>query len=204
MVNLPANHLIAMLLVILAAGSMFGCGTSEKSRYYLLQSITATPPLRLPAGIGEPAVGVGPIKMAEYLNRPQIITRSSGQKLDLAEFDMWAEPLEQNFNGILAENLSSMLSTDRIVIYPWDRSSAPDYQVKVDVLRFQGEPNHSAVLEARWTVTGPRTGKLVLMRHSIVEKPCQAPGYEALVAAESQAVEDLSREIAEAIKEDWR
>ncbi|UCC31474.1 MAG: membrane integrity-associated transporter subunit PqiC [Phycisphaerales bacterium] len=44
---------------------------------------------------------------------------TSGHRLTLAEFDRWAEPLAFGFSRVLAENLSALLLTDRVLLFPW-------------------------------------------------------------------------------------
>ena len=53
---------------------------------------------------------------------------------------------------ILAQNLSILLQSDRMVAYPWEGNQRPTYQVQVEVLRF--EPNAEQLVElwARWSI----------------------------------------------------
>jgi uncharacterized lipoprotein YmbA len=146
------------------------------------------------------AIGVGPIKLPEHLDRPQIVTRSSSNQLRLAEFDRWAGPLQDDFSRILAENLSILLSTDRVSLYPWRRSVPIDFQVVVDVTRFDGELGGNALLIARWSVFRGRDKKVLFMERSRISETSRAQDYEAIVAAQSRALGQLSREIADAIK----
>ena len=129
-------------------------GVTQPSRFYLL----ATPPElereRSTDTAGRDlSVGVGPVVLPPYLDRPQIVTQASRHELDLAEFDQWAEPLEDNFTRVLAENLSVLLATDRIVVFPWRRSVLVDYQIAVNVIRFDAVHGES-MLVARWNVFG--------------------------------------------------
>ena len=48
-------------------------------------------------------IGVGPVTVPDYLDRPQIATRSSSSSLQFSEFDRWAEPLEKNLMRVLAD-----------------------------------------------------------------------------------------------------
>ena len=59
-----------------------------------------------------PVIGVGPITVPKYLDRPQIVTRSGRNQLALGEFDRWAEPLQDNVLRVLAENLAFLIPTD--------------------------------------------------------------------------------------------
>jgi hypothetical protein len=55
-------------------------------------------------------------------------------------------------------------------------------------------------LIARWAIVEGKEKKLVSVRKSTIIEPSGAKSYEAMVAADSRALEKLSREIAEAIK----
>jgi uncharacterized lipoprotein YmbA len=134
------------------------------------------------------------------LDRPQIVTQSSAHEVDLAEFHKWAEPLNENVSHVLAENLSALLSTDRIEEYPWRSSTPVDYQVTVDILQFDGIKGGEAVLVARWSLLGHDEKTILTTKKTNVIQHPTSQDYEALVEAMSQILMDLSREIAQAIK----
>src|SRR5262245_59454821 len=107
----------AVVLLSLAVGS---CGNTQPTRFYVLRAI-ADQPAAVPAkGI---AIGIGPITLPQYLNRPQIVTRVSGNQLAVAEFDQWGGDLNDNVTRALATNLSSLLETDRVFLFPWKDES---------------------------------------------------------------------------------
>jgi len=86
------------------------------------------------------------------------------------------------------------------MVYPGLRPSSVDYQIPVDVIRFDGPLGGDVSLVARWAIVEGKERKLVFTRKSTIIEPSGAKGYEAMVAADSRALEKLSREIAEAIK----
>jgi len=145
-------------------------------------------------------IGIGPVELPAYLDRQQIVTRVSPNELHLAGFDEWAEPLDDNFTRVLVENLSVLLSKNLFAIFPFRGSESIDYQVQVEVIRFDGSLAGDASLLVRWTIFGEDDKKLLLTRKSSFKEATGGPGYEALVAAQSRTVEALSREIARAIK----
>ncbi len=125
--------IIVCPLLLLAAG----CAGSKPSRFYMLSPVSGGPEGRAPASeCRDLAIGVGPVDFPEYLDRPQIVTRTGEDILKLAEHDRWAEPLDRNFTRVLAENLSVLLATDRVYIFPWSRSVQVTHRVSVHVSRF--------------------------------------------------------------------
>ena len=181
--------------------NVFGCGTSQPSHFYLLRAVSPASVSGLsemkPSSL---SFGVGPVTLPKYLDRPQIVTKTGGHEVELAEFHKWAEPLSENVSHVLAENLSALLLTDRIAQYPWPSSTAVDYQVTLDVLQFDGTMGGEVVLSARWSLLGGDEQTVFTTKKTRVTHRPTSQDYESLVEAMSQNLEDLSREIAEAIK----
>jgi hypothetical protein len=100
--------------------------------------------------------------MPPYLDRPQIVTRTSRAKLTLAEFDQWAAPLSDTIPRVLAENLSLLVPTERVILHPWPRTIDPDYQVIVEVFQFDQNPGGPVVLTARWSLLDRDAQELAL------------------------------------------
>jgi uncharacterized lipoprotein YmbA len=145
-------------------------------------------------------IGIGPVKMAEYLDESLIVTRTSDNELAKAQFHRWVGSFKDNFINVLADDLGSLLSTDRIYLYPWRASVPIDYQVSVDVVRCDGRLGDAAVLEARWSILKGTEKKLLRMHRSNIRETVTGGDYAALVAAQSRSVAKLSEEIATAIK----
>jgi uncharacterized protein len=191
---------IILLVCFIPAGCSFLEPKPDPSRFYALASLPRTgQTAQDAAGTNPLALGIGPIKFPGYLDRPQLVIRVSPNRFAVAENDRWAEPLEENFSRVLSQNLSILLQTDRIVAYPWERSQRPTYQIQVEVLRF--EPNAEQVVElwVRWTVLDDAK-KTIGLKESYLTKSARDKSTEASVAALSEAVADLSREIAGAIR----
>ncbi len=188
--------------LIMVSCSPFGAGTQHNTKYYVLSSMQseATPiqPIKSLPAVG---IGVGPIRMPLYLDRSDIVTRDSQNEVDIADFAQWAGPLQENFSRVLAENLSVLLATDKVSVFPFSRRKSTDYNVTVYVTRFDGMPGDKAYLRARWAILDRRRKESFFEKHTVVSHPTIGDSTEALVAAKSNTVADLSREIARAIIE---
>lgn len=191
---------ICTLLTVLAAG-LAGCAPTKPTRFYVLDSAAEQPIAKSASNM---AIGVGPITLPQYLDRPQIVTRVSGNQLELAEFDQWGGDIQDNITRTLATNLSSLLGTDRVSLFPSKNDAPIDYQIQVDVTAFEQAPNGESVLGAFWSVITPADGKVVLMRRSTFRTAAPAAtgnGYDAAVAAMSQNLQSLSQDIAKAVSD---
>lgn len=192
---------LALFLVALPACVNLGGATQQTTKFYVLNSLySAIGNIETKTALDKAVIGVGPVKLPEYVNRPEIITRTSNNELEVAPFARWAEPLESNLLRVLAENLTVLFSTDRVIVYPWKGTVSIDYQVALEVTRFDGELGGQVSLRARWTVLGDNGETLLLRRLSSLSTHGEANSYEALVATQSQLLADLSRQIGEAIQ----
>jgi uncharacterized lipoprotein YmbA len=202
------NHLQGLSILLFAFGiilgscSPFGAGTQRDAKYYVLSSMQSeATPVQPLADLSDIGIGVGPIRMPLYLDRSDIVTRGSSNQVEIAEFAQWAGPLQENFSRVLAENLSVLLSTDKVGIFPFVRRETIDYNITVYVTRFDGMPGDKADLRARWSILDSKRKKSLYEMHTIASHPTENDTTEALVAAKSSTVSELSREIAKAIVE---
>ncbi len=81
-----------------------------------------------------------------------------------AEFDLWAGALKDNLTNVLAENIGLLVPTERIYIYPWRLSEPMDYQIILDVVRFDGDLAKEAWLVVRWSIVGGKDKELLEVR----------------------------------------
>ena len=189
-------HLKAGLAAI-AMTTLIGCSASQPTQFYTLSGTDAVSegstekPMRL---------GVGPVYLPAYLDRPQVVTRSGANRMNVSEFDQWAEPLETTFQRVLTENLSQRLDTDRIASLPARRNVSLDRQVEVEVTRFDADEAGRVVLDARWRIFDGRGDRLLHRGRSLTEERVAAAGdYEQIAAAMSRCLGVMSGELADAL-----
>ncbi len=172
--------------------ALTGCAGSETVRYYVLSATLAGPS---GAAVRDIPVGVGPVELPEYLDRPQIVTRTSQNELNVADFDRWAESLKDNTIRVLAENLAMLLPSQRVSVYPWKRATPVDYQITVQVSRFDRMENGESVFAMRWRVLDGG-GRELLSRISTYRETPAGSDYAATVAAMNRNLEAFSRDVA--------
>ena len=195
--------LFRRLTVILVMGLFFldGClGRSQSPRFYTLSPITENKAMaKSDTPARDTRIGIGPIKLADYLDQSKLVTRTGDNRLVKAEFDLWAGALKDNLTNVLAENIGLLLPTERIYIYPWRLSEPMDYQIILDVVRFDGDLGKDAWLVARWSIVGGKDKEVLEVGRSSIREPVTGTDYDALVTAQSRALAKLSHEIVEAI-----
>lgn len=186
---------IALALALAAGGcSLLRSPSVPPTSFYVL---TATAERgEVPAG--RPlALGLGPISLPPYLNRPEMVRRATPNQLVFDEFNRWSEPLKDNVVRVLGTDLDLLLGLDRVIFYPWYSTTAMDYSVSVVVVRFEPQPDGVCVLDARWSIGNGR-GEQLANRDAHFERPADTPPHTAV--ALSALLADLSREIASAMR----
>jgi uncharacterized protein len=179
-----------------------GCASSPPSRFYTLSS-SVDRPADLSAGQTEikQLFSVGPVDIADYLDRPQIVTRTSETQVSFSEFERWGGSLKTEVNRVLVENLSALLAKEGLMAVPW-RSVYRGKLVAVPITIFSldGAPGGSLSLQARWAVLGKDTKTVEVARESTFVLPVAGTDYQSIVRAMSEALGKLSSDIAPAVR----
>jgi uncharacterized lipoprotein YmbA len=184
------NNLVAFAFVALFAA---GC-TSAPSKFYTLNSTAK--------GDGKSqenyAIAVGPVSIPMEVDRPQFTIQSSANRIEIDEFNRWAEPLSSNIARIVARDLAVLLGTPRViaVIMPYFDAA---YRVTIDIQRFESAPGKSAQIEAVWVVRKSSNGKSISGR-TVAFEPVIDSSLDALAAAHSCALGKISSDIAAAVR----
>ena len=169
------------------------------SRYYVLTPITVGGIAHDPDG---PVIAIAAVKIPNYLDRLEVVTRATRYRLDIDGDDIWGGRLDDDVTRVLAENLSDLLATDRV---SWAGATAIGFQVAVDIVRFERDSQGVVMLGAFWSVTDAANGKAQVTRHSTIVRKFDpgakgAEGYAATVDLMSAALAGLSQDIADAIE----
>jgi len=193
---------ITSLLVLFIAVLLAGCsGGPTPVEFYTLNSLNGMPQQANPADAAQNiAIGIGPVKIPKILDRPQIVTRTGPNKIKVDEFHRWAGPLGTEIAQVLAENISLLLATDQVAVYPWEVDFKPQYRIALDIRYFEGQLGENVFLDVVWRVSDQANQKILATKSSVINETLASADYEALVAAKSQAIAQLSREIAHEIR----
>jgi uncharacterized lipoprotein YmbA len=195
----PFSRLLPVILVI--AAIFFGGCRSQSPRFYALSPIQEDQVIsKRKSPVQNAVIGIGPVKLADYLDQSMLVTRTSDNQAVKAEFDRWVGSLKDNFINVLADNIGFLLPTEQIYLYPWRVSVPIDYQVVLDIVRCDGRLGDAVWLEVRWSILGGPEKKLLKTHRSSMREPVSGADYAALVAAQSRALAKLSQEIVEAIQ----
>ncbi len=119
-------------LVLTAALTVVGCASSPEPDFYALspmggQALSST----------ELRVEVRRPTAPSYLDRPELVTRTSSEELALDETAHWAAPLAEMVGRTLAENLAARLPRAAVYTEGFGGGQAPDLVIDVRALAFR-------------------------------------------------------------------
>jgi uncharacterized lipoprotein YmbA len=186
----------SILLAVLAVATLGGCSSSPTAAFYTLSSDATLQRTDAPIPID---VVVGPVTVPELVDRPQMVTRVASNEVALNEFARWAEPLKSDIPRALAGDLSQLLGTESVSVFPQGNGAAGAYQVRVDVLHFDSTLGEAVTIDAFWAVRAPKQA-VPLTGRTIARETVSDSQYSSLVAAHSRALGTVSQDIAAAIR----
>lgn len=190
---------LAGLIAVFATGCSIKSETAP-SEFYMLRPLSADASAAAARNGGEhTTLAVGPVRIAAYLDRPQIVTRGPGSQVEIAGFHRWAEPLKDNIAGVMADNLAILVPTNAVTRYPVQRQRT-DLRVETEITRFDGALGGSVVLEARWSLFGEDAGTPLESDRFRVERRAAGTDYAGLVEGMSLALEAFSETVAGRIR----
>ncbi len=194
-------QLVFSLGMVVLTLLLSGCiRDSRPVQFYMLNADSGvTDTVKVSAASQGRVIGLGPIRIPEYLNRPQMIVAIADNQYRLSEDHRWAEPLDQNISLALFKALPRQLGTDRIVRFPWSQRKVIDYQVGIDILEFNVDASGQSRLIAQWFVK--RKDKPAIDRRSVYQFPASTTDYAVMVKAQSQCLTKLGQEISGTLRQ---
>ena len=186
-------RLLSSLVAVLLCSACIG-GTSDEARFYLLSSEQLAGGGATTSAAITQQVELGPIHLAQYLDRPQIVTGTGDNRIALAEFDRWAGRLSDEISRLLVQQLSRHQPGLLVRPAPWRLAAAPDVQLELWINQFEGVPGGAARLQARYLLRRPRRTAQQGQLH--YQRQTTGPDYPQLVAAQAELIADLAADLA--------
>lgn len=191
---------LRLVLALSLAIAAVACSTTPPPKLYVLNAAAVpagTTPLR------GPSIGVATAAVPEYLDRAEIVSRTRTNEILLSPDSRWAEGLAVNAQRVLAENLSRLLASDRVVMLPTRTGARVEIEVFVELMACEIDADGRAVLAGRWSVVDADSKRELAGARFALTEPTGAapaqPNYPAAAAALSKAFATVSGSIAQAL-----
>lgn len=188
-------RIFPLLILLLCSACIQLGGEPQPIRFYLLEPVAE---IDAPGHAEQIQLEFSPIEFPSYLDRPQIVSRSQSNLIQIADLDRWAEPLPDNLSRTLQENLYKRLPAVQISSAPWNVNNGPAYQVKLIINRFDGILGQQTEVDIRWSLFATQNNKELRREHFRANLPI-GDSYRNLVDGLNSALAKLSGEIATAL-----
>lgn len=193
-------HLLRLLSVVGIALSLSACVASGPATQYY--GLFADPGIQ---STGDPvwrdALGVGPIVLPEFLEKPSIVTLTASQQIRVSGYHAWAGKLQDAVARVLADNIAAQLNADNVWAFPWDTRVRPDYQLRVEFEELAGIRGEDLRLSAKWTLFKRSENKVLYLGREQITVASDDDSYDAYVAALNQALNQASVSIAKQLEQ---
>ena len=188
---------VAAIALLLGA-----CGSSPPVRYYSLEQIDV---IAKPDAADSKIVGLGPLRVPDYLRRSQIVTRGAGANVNIDDFARWAEPLDQAVHGIVANNVDSLLADIIVVAFPYISTVDVDYVVVGRIDRFDVGADGDAIMIVQWgLVDSSGETRIAPQRHRYTARASEPDDSGSVAQAMSDILTQLSHDIAKGVDDALR
>ncbi|CAB3749542.1 PqiC family protein [Paraburkholderia solisilvae] len=186
-----------------AAGALCACAlalsacSSPSSRFYTLSTGETSAANVAPASNPAFLIEVSPVDVPPQVAKNQFVVQTGDTQVRVLEQERWASLPGDEVRRAVSNSLTRQLGTIDVFGTPYpDR--VPVYRIKLTVQRFESWPGSHALIDAVWSVRAVRTQALLTCR-SVASVPV-ADGYDALAAGHQRAVQQISTEIAAAVR----
>jgi len=186
-------------MLILVAAALSACSSSGPATKYYALFPAGKEQLTVAADSGAklPSIGIGPVKVAGYLDKSAIVSRTKDAKIIVSGYHAWAEPLSTSIPRIVASNLSTLLQKNNVIPFPWDMRNRPELQVQISVDQLDGIRGQSVTMEYRWFIYSNKEGKVLSEGREQLSQDLDSSSYEDYAKAINVLLTEASKTLAE-------
>jgi uncharacterized protein len=190
-------YYVSVVLFSFACNGCLSVPNSPAPKFYTLHSMGSLGENKLLSITPKVIIGIGPVEIPEYQNRPQIVTQNKDGMLTFAQFERWGESLDSGLARLILENLTMMFSQAEFQVFPYNFAIPLDYQVIVNVVQLESQLDTNIFFAAQWTIIDSKTKEMLLTKRFQIRQAINLHTYSGLTQALSRACALLSDEIAE-------
>lgn len=185
--------------MLAAALLLAGCSQRPEPQLYVMSPL---PEAARPANsAAEPVMALIRVRLPDYLNRPQLVSRNGANALEVDDDDRWGEPLDESVPRVMAENLSHYLTKARVVVPQEALGQKLPYEYLVALDAYEPDGRGNAVMRGRWHLRDNRSGKVVAEGRIDERHPLASDSAAEAVVALNDNLNEASRQIADATME---
>lgn len=146
-----------------------------------------------------PTIGFRRVSIPDYLKSNKIALREGTNEIVYLPFHRWAEPLESGIARLLGEYLVLSGTASATFTPPWRSNAHFDYIIEIDVSAFEGRNEGTVTIDCFYSLYDGNGIRIDSGRLIQSDFGWDKSSYEALVIAQSEAVESLASHIRDRI-----
>jgi len=143
---------VPFVLLLTGVLGLAGCSVHQPTSLYQLDSGAPGQPKQS----GGMAVLLGPVSVADYLQRETLLQRQPDGSLTASTDGRWAGSLSSDIDQLLLRQLAWKLDSQRVVMAPAAANFTPDVQVVLSITRLDSGKDQPAILDAQWRLLDRR------------------------------------------------
>ncbi|MFA5919959.1 MAG: PqiC family protein [Methylococcaceae bacterium] len=194
MLNKHSNRFI-----MLCVSALLTACASTPTNFYTLESQSRPPVVTTTTGVTKPLIGIGPLSLPALLDRRGIVTRAENNSVQIAEFDQWAAPLQNNVIAVLSKNVATLQPNAIVRAYPWSVYGNVDYRVIIDISRFDTQLGKFANLEASWAIMEEKNHTIISNGQTKLEQRLSDTSYNGAAQGLSKLLSEFSQQLSLAL-----
>jgi uncharacterized lipoprotein YmbA len=185
--------------ILLCVSALLSACASTPTNFYTLESQSRPPAVTTIASAKKLLIGIGPLTLPALLDRKGIVTRAENNSVQIAEFDQWAAPLQNNVIAVLSKNVATLQPNAIVRAYPWSVYGNVDYRVIIDITRFDMQLGKSANLEASWAIMEEKNHTIISNGQTKLQQPLNDASYNSAAQGLSKLLSELSQQLSLAL-----
>jgi uncharacterized lipoprotein YmbA len=144
--------------------------------------------------LNKPTVEVRPVRVPDYLDTTDIVTRGAGRLIVPSESGRWGERFSIDLTRAVTAALARQLP--RLAVTNSDRWTEPLWEVAIDVDAFDVWPSESSTLAATWSIMDTRHHRKLAAERVVLTYAGMFRTDAEVVAVMKRQVDELANRIA--------
>jgi len=187
----------ALLLGVIAAGVLSSCAFlrphADPTQFYVLTQPDAPVRSAAAGGFARWKIGLRSIELPAYLHNKLMVVRTGANEIQFAEFDRWAEPLDDGISRLMKETLGAAGKVESVTLNSHGEDTL-DYEVRLGILACEGRRGDSGTGSIRfvmsWEIRSVGTNSPMVKGGTFAASPGTWDGknYGALALGLSEAI----------------
>ncbi len=193
--SMQYKTVLLVFLLLLLSGCVSLGGTSKPTNFYTLSSMEKLEERDILLS-NDIEIDFYLVELPDYLARPQIVTRVNEHRIELGDFDQWASDLRTEMSLLIVHELKHKLNTERVFVFPKLLDNQARYQLKVNVVRFDGVLGGKVVLQGSWALLSRKNNKALVYEDFMFSANADGMRYVDMVVTLSHLLTTLADSMA--------